>query len=310
LRFKEAEIMLLFFWNVFKAALIITGMIILIIVFMFLGSISIWHTIQDVPDRNHEFPDDECSITWIGHATMLINLNGTKILTDPMYSDFILVFAKRYYKPGIPFEKLPKIDAVVISHEHYDHLDRATLEKLPKNTPVIISKGNSDRVIEAGIEDIRELKWWESTKVKDVTITAVPAQHGRARAQGYVIEGTKNIYFAGDTGYFSAFNEIGERFDLDVAMLPISHYKTINGRKRVDEMLKRIHMGPGDFPSAIKDLGVKLAIPMHHSTFRNVGILELPLEEPVRLLREIIRKHGLEKNVKILEIGEKTFLRD
>ncbi len=296
---------MMFIIDLIKAFAIITGFLIGIILFMFLYSISIWHFIKDVPDRNHEWPDDEISVTWIGHATLLVNIHGTKILTDPMYSDYILVFAKRYFEPGVPIEKLPDIDAIVISHEHYDHLDRATLEQLSKDIPVIIRKGNSERVKEAGMKDIRELEWWESTEVKDVRITAVPAQHGRANACGFVIEGEKSFYFAGDTGYFSAFEEIGKKFDLDVAFLPMSHYKSRHGRERVDKMLKRIHMGPADFPDAIKDLGVELVIPMHYLTFRNVGILELPLDEPPRYMREISKKHGLEKIVKMLDIGEK-----
>ncbi|MBN2134916.1 MAG: MBL fold metallo-hydrolase [Acidobacteria bacterium] len=305
MKILEGRPNMLFLFQLLKAMLIITGFIVLIVGGMFLGSISIWHKVREVPDRGYTFPDDEISITWIGHSTMLLNLKGTRILTDPMYSDFILLLAKRYYEPAIPLEKLPHIDAVVISHEHYDHLDMATLEQLPPDTPVIIRRGNSERVIKAGIRDIRELDIWESTKVKDINITAVPAKHGRANACGFVIEGPKNIYFAGDTAYFPGIKEIGDKFELDIALLPISHYRTPQGRKNVDAMLRTIHMGPWDFPEAIQDLRVETAIPMHHKTFRNVGILELPLDEPERFMREIVEKYKLQGIVHILDFGEK-----
>lgn len=296
------------FKKLVKKMMIALGVVFLILLAVFLANISIWHRIERVPERDLRFPRGESSITWIGHSTLLLHLDDVNIITDPMYSDFILLFAKRYYEPAVKFENLPPIDLICISHEHYDHLDKATLERFPKDMPVIISKGIGNKVRNIGFMDVRELGWWKSTEVKGVRITAVPGRHGGARISGYVIEGAKTIYFAGDTAFFDVFNEIGKKFDIDVALLPISHYRSRNGNPRVDRMLKTIHMGPGNFPDAIRVLGAKLAIPIHYKTFKNVGSLELPLEEPARYLREIIKKYSLKEKVKILELGEQMKL--
>jgi L-ascorbate metabolism protein UlaG (beta-lactamase superfamily) len=296
------------FRKLVKKMMIAFGCIFLVLLAVFLANISIWHRIEKVPERDLHFPRGESSVTWIGHSTLLLHLDNVNIITDPMYSDYILLFAKRYYEPAVKFEKLPPIDLICISHEHYDHLDKATLKRFPKDIPVVISKGIGYKVRDIGFTDVRELKWWQSTVVKGVRITAVPGKHGGARISGYVIEGAKTIYFAGDTAFFDAFYEIGRKFKIDVALMPISHYRSRNGNPRVDKMLKTIHMGPGDFPEAIKALGTKLAIPIHYKTFKNVGSFELPLEEPERYLREIIKRFHLEKSVKILELGEQINL--
>lgn len=287
-----------------KRMLILIGILLLGIIIIFMANLSIWHRIEKVPERDYTFPAGTSSITWLGHATTLIHLDNVNILTDPMYSDFILLFAKRYNEPAIEFDKLPPIDAICISHEHYDHLDKATLKRFRNDIPIIVSKDIGYKARDVGLKDVRELAWWESTTVRGVKITAVPGKHGRARISGFVIEGARTIYFAGDTGYDVFFSEIGQRFKIDVALLPISHYRTRRGNVRVDRMLKRIHMGPGDFPAALNKLKAKLAIPIHHSTFKNVGSLELPFEEPLRFLREVTEKNGLQNKVKILELGE------
>lgn len=288
--------------------LIAVGILLAGLIGLFLANISIWHSIKKAPERNHSFKPGTNSITWIGHSTLLIHLGDVNIITDPMYNDFILIFAKRYYKPAIPFEKLPPIEAIVISHEHYDHLDKATLKRFETDTPVAISDGIGFKVKEAGLKDVREMKWWESTSVKGVKITAVPGKHGGARISGFIIEGAYSIYFAGDTAYSDYFEEIGKRYKIDVALLPVSHYRSRKGDPKVDNMLKQIHMGPGDFPAALKALGARLAIPIHHSTFKNVGSLELSLEEPLIYLRDIMKKHNLNNKVKILELGEQIDL--
>ena len=289
-----------------KRMLILVGILFLGVLVFFIANLSIWHSIEKVTERNHSYPPGSSSITWIGHSTMLIHLDNFNIITDPMYNNYILVFAKRYYEPAIKFENLPPIDAICISHEHYDHLDKATLKRFRKDVPVIISKGIGYKVRDVGLNDVRELGWWESTTVKGVKITAVPGKHGGARISGFVIEGARTVYFAGDTGYSKFFDEIGQRFKIDVALLPISHYRSRRGNVKVDKMLKQIHMGPGDFPAAIKALKARLAIPIHHSTFKNVGSWELPFEEPLRYLREIAKKNGLERKVKILKFGEQV----
>jgi L-ascorbate metabolism protein UlaG (beta-lactamase superfamily) len=283
---------------------LIIGSIFFILIIAFFVNLTIWHRIEQVQKREHKFLPGENSITWIGHSTVLLHLDKVNIITDPMYSDFILIFAKRYFEPGLEFETLPHIDAIVISHEHYDHFDKATLKRFNKNTPIIISYGLGERLKEIGFSDVRELKWWKSTRINGTTITAVPARHGEAKVSSYVVEGSKTVFFAGDTAFFEAFNDIGRKFDIDVALMPISNYKLRSGIKWLDNIHAKIHMSPADFPEAIKALHAGLAVPIHFGTFRNEGFLELPLEEPPRCLREVVKKNHLENKVKILDIGE------
>jgi L-ascorbate metabolism protein UlaG (beta-lactamase superfamily) len=267
-------------------------------------NLTIWHNIEKVSKRKYQFLPGENSITWIGHSTVLLHLDKTNIITDPMYSDFIMIFAKRYFEPGLEFEKLLHIDAIVIPHEHYDHFDKSTLERFNQNIPVIISYGLGECVKELGFSDVRELKWWESTEVNKTKITAVPARHGEAKISSYVVEGSKTVFFTGDTAFFKAFYEVDRKFDIDVALMPISNYKLRSGIKWLDNIHAKIHMSPADFPRAIKSLRAELAIPIHFGTFRNEGFLELSLAEPPRYLREVVKTNHLENKVKILEIGE------
>jgi N-acyl-phosphatidylethanolamine-hydrolysing phospholipase D len=287
-----------------RKLLLIAGSIILILVTAFLINLTIWHKIGKVPEREYNFTPGTNSITWIGHSTVLLHLDKVNIITDPMYSDYILIFAKRYFEPALKFEKLPPIDAVLISHEHYDHFDKSTLERFDKNIPVIISYGLGERVKEMGFSDVRELKWWQSTVIKETKVTAVPASHGEAKVSNYVIEGSKTVFFAGDTAFLKAFQDIGKKFNIDIALMPISNYKLRSGVKWLDSIHARIHMSPADFPRAIKALRAELAIPIHFGTFRNEGSLDLTLDEPPRFLREIAKKYRLEKIIRIPELGE------
>lgn len=187
----------------------------------------------------------------IGHSTVLIQLDGLNIITDPIFSNRILWFSKRYVEPGIPFEKLPKIDAIVISHEHYDHFDKATLRRFDKKIPIVVSMGLKNKVAGLGFQDIREIGWWESTKLNDIKITAVPVKHFLSHASSYVIEGTKMVYFAGDTGLNGYFEEIGRKFNIDIALLPMGAYRPhlafIPG---LANSMRNVHMSPEDVPVA------------------------------------------------------------
>lgn len=238
-------------------------------------------------------------ITLIGHSTVLIQLDGLNIITDPIFSERILRFAKRYMEPGIPFEKLPKIDAIVISHEHYDHFDKPTLEKFDKNIPIIISKDLKNKAANLGFQDIREIGWWESTKMNGIKITALPVKHHLSHPSSYIIEGTKTVYFAGDTGLNGYFEEIGQKFNIDVALLPIGAYKAHLAPPGFD--LRRVHMNPEDAIIAQDRLKAKVIVPIHWGVFK---ITAEPIEEPRQLMEEIIKEQNLDSKVKILEPGE------
>ncbi len=242
------------------------------------------------------------SVTYIGHATTLIKTNGIHLITDPVFSDRInLGLVKRRQPLGVHFEKLPDIDAILISHDHLDHFDKSTLRRSQRDIPTITPYGLGNKISSLGFTDVRELSWWESTVVKGIIITAVPAAHWgiSARASGFVIEGIKTIYFAGDTGLFDGMSDIGRKFDIYLALLPIGDYRPhiwfIPGGAKV---MRNMHMAPNDIPEAIKMLRCKKVIPIHWGTFKISGT---PLEEPPERMNSIIRKYHLNGTVVLLK---------
>ncbi|MFA5806215.1 MAG: MBL fold metallo-hydrolase [Melioribacteraceae bacterium] len=255
-------------------------------------------------NKEETFPPYENSVTYIGHATVLIHLDDLNIITDPIYSTYMSILAKRHIESGIDFEKLPAIDAILISHEHWDHLDKSTLGKFPKNTPVIISKGLGDKIQKLGFTDVRELSWWDSTQVKQATIIAVPVKHILSKPSGYIIKhNNQTVYFAGDTGLSDHFREIGNKYSIDIALLPIGdYYPRLWFIPGFTKMTRQRHMAPGDVPEAINMLKSKIVIPIHWGTFKISGT---GLNEPIEWLNEIIDKNKLEDKIKILKHGEK-----
>lgn len=268
----------------------------------FLPACTIFRKNKTVPEHAMETYLVNNSVTYIGHATVFIHLDSTNIITDPMFSDYISWFAKRYVEPGIKLENLPPVDVILISHEHYDHLDEPTLSQLSKDIPVVISKELVDDIEELGFNDVRGLKWWESTTINGIKITATPAQHIASNCSGYIVEGSKTIYFAGDTGLVGGMKEIGKKFAIDVALLPIGDYSPrlwfIPG---FNKMTRERHMAPGDIPAAIEMLQNQMVIPIHWGTFKISGT---DLNEPIEWLYKIIKEKKLEEKVIILKHGE------
>lgn len=235
----------------------------------------------------------EPSVIWINHSTFLVSYKGIHILTDPIWSSRCspVHFAgpQRKHMPGVPFKTLPPIDYVLISHNHYDHLDRATVKRLYEANPEIqwiVPKGVKNWFLRRGIKKVIEFAWWEEHRFgKEIPlrITAVPAQHFSGRAiwdfnrtlwAGYVIEfeRAKNWYFAGDTGYNPIqFKEIGAKWGkMDLSLIPIGCYVP---RK----FMSPVHIDPLSAVKIHQDVGSNLSVGMHWKTF---SLGDEPLSQP------------------------------
>lgn len=254
--------------------------------------------------------DGGLRVTFVNHATTLIQMDGMNILTDPIWSDRCspVSFAgpKRHRPPGIRFEELPKIDVVLVSHNHYDHLDLPTLRMLQKeHDPIIITPlGNGALMARGGVKGARELDWSSTADPGGVRITAVPAQHFSARGisdrnrnlwGGFVISGASgNVYFAGDTGWGKHFAEVVERFGpMRLAILPIGAYLP-------RWFMKPAHISPAEAVDAHDALKASTSMAIHFGTF-NLG--DDGETQPVDDLREAIAAKG-NPRFWVLEFGE------
>jgi L-ascorbate metabolism protein UlaG (beta-lactamase superfamily) len=247
----------------------------------------------------------------VSHSTFLIQMDGLNILTDPVWSKRVgplsWLGVKRHRQPGISFEDLPPIDAVLVSHNHYDHMDLPTLERLAEkfHPRALTALGNLDKLLDAGLKSAMELDWWQSVKLSpEVTIMLVPAQHFSSRSLwnrdetlwgGFVISGPSgNVYFAGDTGYGPHFKEIAHRFaPIKIALLPIAPFYHPEAGEEVSPNFARIHMDPSKAVQAHIDLGARLSLACHFQTFQ---LGEEDFEAAPKALTEAVAKHGLKSN--------------
>lgn len=238
------------------------------------------------------------SVTWVGHSTLLIQVDGLNILTDPIWSDRAspvqLAGPKRYVKPGLDFEDLPPIDVVLISHDHYDHLDKNTIEKLGNKPLYFVPLGIGELLSGWGVRHFIELDWWDSNKFNSVDFICLPAQHFSGRTPldrnkrlwcSWLIKGKElKIYFGGDSGYFPGYAEIGEKYGpIDFAALPIGAFRPI-------WFMGPVHLSPKQAIKAFIDLKANTFIPIHWGTFDLADDL---LDEPPGLLRKAIKNYGL-----------------
>ena len=231
-------------------------------------------------------PKGSLFITPVGHATFLIQLDGINILIDPIWSDRCSPVSwagpKRHRAPGIRFEDLPPIDAVLVSHNHYDHLDLPTLKRLAKKgvQRAVTTIGNRDLIYGTGIPAVDALDWWQSIRLSEgVTVTLVPAQHFSSRTPwdrnktlwgGFVLSGPSgNVFYSGDTGYGPHFREISQRFaPIRVALLPISPFRPRQSKEPPHRHYPEIHMTPAEAVQAHLDLRTWLSIAVHFQVFQ------------------------------------------
>lgn len=254
-------------------------------------------------------PGAQLAVSWVGHATVLIQMHDKLIVTDPFFTNTIGLLARRSMRPGLDPNILPKVDFTIISHIHFDHFNFGSLDMLPKGGGLVIPQGALQYTPDLGFKDVDELKPWESVERDGVRITAVPVQHftgrygfdgawlGTLGYTGYVVEYRGLVvFFAGDTGYNpEMFKEIGRRFKIDVAIVPIAP----GGGSGIGG---RVHANPAGALTIFKEVGAKFMLPMHHSTLF-YGSDANPTEAIDRL-RDVATKEGLMDKVLALEMGE------
>jgi L-ascorbate metabolism protein UlaG (beta-lactamase superfamily) len=258
----------------------------------------------------------EVVVTFVGHATFLIQAAATNLLVDPVYSQraspFIFAGPRRARAPGVRFDDLPLISLVLLSHNHYDHCDLGTLRLLERrfHPTVVTPRGNGRLLRSAGIRQVEEMDWWESSSAAPLPITVTPAQHFSARGPfdrnralwgGFLIEvGGHRILHAGDSGYGPHFREIAARLGpIDLALLPIGAYEP-------RWFMKDIHMNPAEAVQAHLDLAARQSIAMHFGTFQ---LTPEGIDEPVWELSKALQERGVPaERFRTVEGGESVSL--
>ncbi|NBD23632.1 MBL fold metallo-hydrolase [Paenibacillus glycinis] len=248
----------------------------------------------------------EPTLTWIGHSTFLVQLAGLNIVTDPIWAEK-LAHHTRLVPPGLAIADVPPIDVILISHSHYDHLNIASLKRLTGSKMLIVPIGLADKLRRKGFSSVIELDWWQSAVIRGVTFTFVPAQHwsrrtltdtNSSRWGGFVLERSNEptIYFAGDSGYFDGFKQIGQRFaDIDVALMPIGAYDP-------EWFMGPQHVTPEEALQAFRDTGARHFVPMHYGSYKLAD--DTPREALDRLEAEIRRLRLKPGTVRVLPHGE------
>ncbi len=243
---------------------------------------------------------------WIGHATWAVRLGGQLLVTDPIWSPSIAGVRPRLVPPGIDLADLPRIDLVLLTHDHRDHMDMPTLARIGPEPTYVVPLGNAPRIAKLGARAIVELDWWQTYEHRGLEITLVPSRHWSMREPwnrnetlwgGYVVrspEGT--LYHAGDTAYGDHFAEIAQRLGaIDWAMLPIGAYAP-------RWFMEPQHIDPIEAARAFADLGAKHLLAMHWGTFR---LTDEAIGEPPEQLRSYWQENALEpERLWITDVGE------
>jgi L-ascorbate metabolism protein UlaG (beta-lactamase superfamily) len=252
------------------------------------------------PDLSN-WAEHELAAAWIGHATILLRVGGMNIITDPVFSNRVGVGLgvvtggpTRLLAPALNLHELPPIDLILISHAHFDHLDRPTLRRLSKRTPVITSHDNRDLIHDLGFKQVHELEWGESMQIKSVKVTARRVRHWGARTfydqhrgfSAFLIESrTRRVLYGGDTAHCDYFSDIGK---VDLAIVGIGAY----------DPYIQAHANPEQAWDMANQVMADYVLPMHHSTFR---LSHEPTGEPMeRLMRAAGEEGG---RVIIREVG-------
>lgn len=265
-----------------------------------------WLTPRTGQHRRPVYPKlshGDVAITWIGHASFLVQFNDLNVLIDPNFANWLFLL-KRVKRAGLKIRDLPPIDLVLLTHAHFDHFHKPTLRRLPEPKIGIMPWGVGELAKGLGFGRIIELQTWEGFSSGDWRVTLTPAKHWGARTLhdhhrgygGFLLEHQgRRIYHAGDSAYFEGFKEIGERCAPEIALLPIGAY--------YPDTFRQVHMGPDEAMRVFKDLGAEWFIPMHFGAFK---LSFEDLDAPPTWLKEIAREEGQSHRVRILEEGIPT----
>jgi L-ascorbate metabolism protein UlaG (beta-lactamase superfamily) len=246
--------------------------------------------------------DHELATAWLGHATLLLRVGGMTILTDPVFSSRIGIGLglltggpKRLVAPALSIGELPPLDLILISHAHFDHLDRPSLHRLPKSTPIIAAHDTSDLIRDIGFSNITELRWGETRRMGPLNITARPVAHWGARAfydshRGYAAflleTDRRRVLYGADTAFCDFFRDLG---GVDLAILGIGGYNPY----------VQAHATPEQAWAMANDAKAQFVLPMHHSTFR---LSYEPVAEPMHRLLDAA--NGEHQRVIVRRVGE------
>ena len=272
----------------------------------------------DVPqaprvERLPAAPASGIAATWIGHSSVLLQLDGKTLLCDPVWSRRLVggLAVSRMTPPGQAWEALPRVDALLVSHNHYDHLDAPTVKRLPRETPVFCGTSVGRWFARRGFSRVTELTWWERAKLDGHVVSFVPAQHFSGRMLhdrdrtlwgGFVVEGSDGsvAYFAGDSGYFEGFREVGDAFPrIDLALIPVGAYEP-------RWFMAPVHTDPAEAGQAFLDCRARRMMPIHWGTFR---LADEAIDAPPRVLRAWWGEKGLDPGKLVVPaLGERIDL--
>ena len=242
----------------------------------------------------------QVSVTWIGHATFLLQFPKANVLVDPNWALWHGI-VKRSKLPGVPLDHLPPIDLVLVTHAHFDHLHKKSLRALEAKRGIIVPRGSGRLVRSLGFPQVVEMGVWDEWSHGGLQVVHTPAHHWGARYLhdthrdygGYIIrDGNKSVFHCGDSAYFDGFLTIGSSQAVDLALLPIGAYDTPSGRD--------VHMNPEEALQAFEDLGARYMVPMHYGSFPLGN--EAP-HEPVQRLMADAHRRDFTKKVRVLTEG-------
>jgi L-ascorbate metabolism protein UlaG (beta-lactamase superfamily) len=253
------------------------------------------------PGEDHRAGAPAGRIVFVGHSTVLIEMDGVRLLTDPLLRGRVAHLRRQV--PAVEMAGCANPTAVLISHLHHDHLDLPSLRTLGRDTPLIVPRGAGPWLRAKGFAAITELGVGEAVRIGSVSVRAMPADHDGARASravraeavGYVLEGSSKVYFAGDTGLFEEMSDIAQ--GLDVALLPVAGWGPTLGPG---------HMDPRDAARAAALIHPRMAVPIHWGTLLPVGIASrhrAALGDPPRRFAEHVTQLAPDVEVRILEPG-------